>query len=344
MIKRRYCTYKILFLGLLFNLQLSLYGQTYSLDSLLRANRYEIVLENGLYSGPGLKFLSDAAANSQFFNVCEEHNVSELNNLSSYLFEMFHNQFNYNYMVLEQGVAISGFFGSQKNRGDVEAISDVFRRYPQSPTFATDEELQLIAGVGKISSSPFNPIWGIDQDLGALHILEELISLAPNEKAKNEAQKLADLARHYEMDRINGDTLFMAMVATPDLFKELPDLFSPATGSRTKFFIDALQRSTRIYYNNIQGRNGKPTYYKSVSERENSMKLRFMEYYRKAKNEGETSIKVYVKMGHYHLLRGINKFNVPTFGNFLSEFAISNNTNSFILSSYEISGPEKWEI
>ena len=33
------------------------------------------------------------------------------------------------------------------------------------------------------------------------------------EKAKNEAQELADLARHYEMDRINGDTLFMTMAS-----------------------------------------------------------------------------------------------------------------------------------
>ena len=47
-------------------------------------------------------------------------------------------------------------------------------------------------------------------------------------------------------------------------------------------------------------------------------------------------------MGHYHLLRGINKLNVPTFGNFLSEFAISNDMNSFTLSCYVISGPDKW--
>ena len=340
--KRKHFTYSSLFIGLCFNLQLSVFAQTYSFDSLLRVNRYEIKLENGLYSGSGLKFLSDAAANSQFFNICEEHNVLELNNLSLYLFELFHNQNNYNYLVLEQGVAISDFYGSKNNRGDVEAISDVFRRYPQSPTFATDEELQLIAGAGKISSSPINPIWGVDQDLGALHILEKLIALAPNEKAKNEAQELADLARHYEMDRINGDTLFMTMVATPDLFTDLHYLFKPEAGSKTAFLLEALERSTRIYYNNYLGRNGKLTYYENVSERENSMKLRFMEYYRKAQTEDETLIKAFVKMGHYHLLRGINKLNVPTFGNFLSEFAISNEMNCFILSNYVISGPEKW--
>lgn len=333
---------RCIIIGLCFNLQLSVFAQTDYFDSLLRLNRYEINLKDGLYSGSGLKFLSEAAANSQFFNVCEEHNVLELNNLSMCLFEMFHNQYNYNYLVLEQGVAISGFYGSTENRGDIEAISEVFRRYPQSPTFATDEELQLIAGVGKISNSPINPIWGVDQDLGALHILEKIIAIAPNEKAKTEAQELADLARYYEMDRINGDTLFMTMVATPDLFADLYDHFLPEVDSEAAFLLGALERSTRIYYNNYLGRKGELTYYESVSERENSMKLRFMEYYRKAQHESETSIKAFVKMGHFHLLRGINNLNVPTFGNFLSEFAITNEMNSFTLSCYVISGPEKW--
>jgi len=144
------------------------------------------------------------------------------------------------------------------------------------------------------------------------------------------------------MDRINGDTLFMTMVATPNLFNELHDFFNPAVSSEEANLLEALERSTRIYYNNYLGRQGKLTLYESARERENSMKLRFMEYYKKAQTTGETTIRAYAKMGHYHLLRGIYKLNVPTFGNFLSEFAISNQMNCFVLSSYVISGPENW--
>ena len=322
--------------------QTPLYSQEHSFDSLLIENRYEIDLKDGLYSGTGLNFLMNEAENSSFFSICEEHNLLELNEISSFLFEKFNKMYNYNYLVLEQGVAISSLLGSEANRKSFDAVADVARRYPQSPTFATDEELKLISDVGMVSKSSTNPIWGIDQDLGGLHILERLVGLAPNKLAKAKAKELSNLARHYEMDRINGDTLFMAMVATPELFAQLNELFKPMPSSETEWLIEALQRSTRIYYNNYLGRKGKPTSYESGRERENSMKLRFMENYNKAENAGAEDIKAFVKMGHYHLLRGIYKLNVPTFGNFLSEFAISKNANSFLISSYTFGSPDKY--
>ncbi|TFH36247.1 MAG: hypothetical protein E4G95_05955 [Bacteroidia bacterium] len=328
--------------GLLWGFAIPLLSQTFSFDSLLVANRYEINLEEGRYSGSGLKFLAEKAAESQFFCICEEHNVRELNDLSSFLFNEYHNLYKYNYLVLEQGVAISSLYGATENRGDPAAIADIARRYPQSPTFATDEELGLIATVGRISTSTINPVWGVDQDLGALHILERLTELAPDKKAYDKAKSLADMARRYEMDRINGDTLFLAMKATPELFDELPELFNPKAGSEEAMLIEALERTTRIYYNNYLGRTGQLTLYESSREREHSMKLRFMESYRKAQSSGETLPIVMVKMGHYHLFRGIYRLNVPTFGNFLSEFAVSNGMSSFVISSYVIEGPEEW--
>lgn len=323
--------------------QNSAYSQKlFSFDSLLVENRYEIELMDGTYSGTGLMFLMNEAESSDYFSICEEHNLSELNELSSYIFKEFHKKYNYNYLVLEQGVAITSLFGNEENRGNFNAIASIAKKYPQSPTFATDEELKLIASVGNISTSTINPIWGIDQDLGALHILEGLIDLAPNNIAKTKAVALADLARHYEMDRINGDTLFMTMVATPSLFAPLSSLFEPEPFSEAEWLIEALQRSTRIYYNNSLGRRGNPTVYESGRERENSMKLRFMENYNKAISQGDTNVKALVKMGHYHILRGIYRQNVPTFGNFLSEFAISKGTNNFIISSYTFNSPDKY--
>jgi hypothetical protein len=335
----RLCTLVIMALSVYHT---SAYSQKLSFDSLLSIHRYEIELNNGEYSGTGLNFLMNEAKNSSFFSVCEEHNLLELNELSSYLFKEFQKRFNYNYLILEQGTAISSLYGTKENKGNFNAIAGIAKRYPQSPTFVTDEELRLISDVGKISKSPINPIWGIDQDLGALHILEKLIELAPDNTAKAKAVELAELARRYEMDRINGDTLFMTMVATPTLFAQLNDLFKPEPSSETEWLIEALQRSTRIYHNNYLGRKGNPTTFESGREREHSMKLRFMENYKKANDAGDANIKALVKMGHFHLFRGIYKLNVPTFGNFLSEFAISKGTNNFIISSYTFNSPDKY--
>lgn len=318
------------------------HSQSYHFDSLLMANSYEINYQDGRYSGPGLEFLADEASKSQFFCLCEEHNLLELNQLSSYLFQEYHDQFGYNYLVLEQGCAISSFYGLPEYRGNYESLASLVRNYPQSPTFATDEELRLIADAGRISTSPINPIWGVDQDLGALHILERLKELAPNQKAQKKAAELADLARYYEMDRINGDTLFMSMKATPEMFSELPVLFQAKPDSEAAFLIEALQRSNRIYTNNRLGIQGEITQYKSVSEREHSMKLRFLEQYRKAQEAGDSQPKVFAKMGHYHLLRGIYRLKVTTFGNLLSELAISNGSQNFVISSFVIHSTDPW--
>ena len=132
------------------------------------------------------------------------------------------------------------------------------------------------------------------------------------------------------------------MVATPELFADFPQLFNPKPGSEEEMLIDAIQRSCRIYYNNTLGRQGYAKFYESSSEREHSMKLRFIDNYKKAQHSGEKLPKAYVKMGHYHLLRGIYRLNVPTFGNLLSELAIFNGSGSFILAGFVINSPDKW--
>lgn len=78
-----------------------------------------------------------------------------------------------------------------------------------------------------------------------------------------------------------------------------------------------------------------PTAYENSREREHSMKRVFMERYREAQEAGDHLPRVIAKMGHWHLFRGIYRGNVPTFGNFLSEFAISNGMDSFLISTTE---------
>ena len=123
---------------------------------------------------------------------------------------------------------------------------------------------------------------------------------------------------------------------------DLPALFRPSSGSETEYLINALQRTNRIYHNFQLSRKGLPTGYENGREREESMKLRFMEQYRTAQAAGDTMPRVLAKLGHWHTLRGFYRANVPTFGNFLSEFAISNGMKSFSLSTYVVESSESW--
>jgi hypothetical protein len=92
------------------------------------------------------------------------------------------------------------------------------------------------------------------------------------------------------------------------------------------------------------GRKGRLTLYESYREREEYMKTRFMGEYKSALENDGVLPKVVVKMGHYHIFRGIFLGNVPTLGNFVSEFAGSNRMDSFIIAAHVIGGEPEWRI
>ncbi len=316
-------------------------GQEHTFASLLQANSHEVTMDSGVLAGDGFDLLLDAAQGTQFFAIAEEHNEAALNELATILFAELQRQEGYQYLALEQGSVITSWLGGEKCRGNIDAITDLIGAYPHAPTFATDEELDLIATVGKTSAAKPNPIWGIDQELGALHILERLAVLAPNQAAADIVNELAVEARKHELDRF-GEIHYMSQVLVPADLSELPDLFRAASGDEAGLLIEALQRSSRIYYNHTMSRQGQLTAYENAREREHSMKLRFMEQYRTAQAAGDPLPRVLAKMGHWHILRGIYRSNMPTFGNFLSEFSISNELDTFVLSTYVIDSEESW--
>jgi len=317
------------------------YGQEMSLDSLLRTNSYEMSIESGVPTGDGFEFIMDAVRDAQFLAIAEEHNVGALNDLTALLFKEMHQSEGFNYLALEQGSVIASWLGDEERRGDLEAISYLVGNYPNAPTFATDEELKMIASVGAISGAASNPIWGVDQELGAIHILDRLAELAPNSEAASKVKGLVTEARKYELDRF-GETHYISQILKPEDLADLPVLFQAAGGNEVGQLISALQRSNRIYHNFNQARQGLATGYESAREREESMKLRFLEQYRMAQAAGDSVPRVLAKLGHWHIFRGIYKSNVTTFGNFLSEFSLSNGMKTFILSTYVIDSPESW--
>jgi hypothetical protein len=101
--------------------------------------------------------------------------------------------------------------------------------------------------------------------------------------------------------------------------------------------MDALQRTVRIY----TGRRTPLGVFDSGREREASMRARFMEHYGIAEQGGDLP-RAIVKMGHWHTFRGIYRGDVPTFGNFLTEFAASNGLGTVMVATYVVNSPEQW--
>jgi len=313
-----------------------------TLDSLLRENSHILEVENGQLSGEGFDFLMKAAAEAQFVAIAEEHNRLQIPQITTMLFSALHKKYGYNYLALEQGTVVCRMFSSKPLAGNREAIAEFARKYTNAPTFITDQELQMIADAGRISDAKTDRIWGLDQEFGALHILDQLKELAPSAAVRLYVQKLIEKALPYERNRFASEKLFIAEVVQPEDFASLLDLFKPETGSKVDFLIQNLLFSNRVYNKNVRARNGELTGYDSNLEREEHMKERFMTEYKAVQKTGDRLPKVVLKLGHWHVYRGIYRGNIFTFGNFLSEFAISNGKKTFFLSTALLDDPDEW--
>ena len=312
------------------------------LDSLLRENRYLLETESGELTGEGFDFLMDAVAETQFVAIAEEHNRLQIPQITTMLFSALHEKYGFNFLALEQGTVVCKMFASESMVGNLGAIAEFARKYTNAPTYITDQELQMIAEAGRISRARTDRIWGLDQEFGALHILDQLKEMAPDEQARLCVQNLIQKALPYENDRFASEKLFIAEVAQPEDFTRLQELFQPKTGSKADFLIQNLLFSNRIYNKNVRAGKGELTGYDSNLEREEHMKKRFMTEYEAAQKQGDLLPKVVLKLGHWHVYRGIYRGNVYTLGNFLSEFAISNGKKVFILSTSLLGDPDEW--
>jgi hypothetical protein len=307
-----------------------------SLDSLLQAHQHVVTLEGTRAGGPGFDLLLESASAAQFFIIAEEHNLLELNEFTVALFDELQARLDFQHLALEQGSVITSWIDAAARSGGRDSVDAIVRAYPHAPTFATDEEFALMAHVRQKSTADGPAVWGVDQELGALHLLERLAELSSSSEAQAEFRRLAEEARPYEETR-TGDVHYLYSVANPEEYHALGELAASMDDPEQRSLLAALQRTVRIY----TGRREPLGEYESGREREHSTRARFMEHY-------PTSIphaappKVIVKMGHWHTLPGFYRSNVPTFGNFLTELAAANGMGSVVVSTYVVGSPDSW--
>jgi hypothetical protein len=307
-----------------------------TLDSLLLAHRYPVTLAGSTSSGPGFDLLLESAADAQFFILAEEHNLLELNQLTIGLFDELQERYGMQHLVLEQGSVIASWIDAAARAGGRDSVHALVRRYPHAPTFATDEELDLMTHVRQMSTAPGPAVWGVDQELAAMHLLEYLAERAPTSEARAVFDRLANEAYPYDHTR-TGDVHYLYSVADPEEYAALSALPGVQDDPDVGPVLDALQRTVRIY----NGQRQAQTAYASGLEREESMRTRFMEQYRAAL-AGSPLPKAIVKMGHWHTLRGFFRANVLTFGTFLTELAAANGLETVVVSTYVVNSPDAW--
>ena len=315
-------------LGLLLLLSTDILSQDSLLIELIKANAYAMQLEEKRLSGPGFDFLDKAGQTCPFFLIGESHGIAEIPKFTAALFQAF-KQHGYRYYAAEVGPYTARYLQNLASQETWEKELKAFlNTYPWSiPFFSLEEEGAILDCLLEQQETDEAVLWGLDQEFAAgfRMNLDQLQKKAKTETSREIAATYFDKAMQaYKATIETGDPgkSFMAVVR-PDDFEDMKTAFAGQSDNLN--YIRELQESLHIYQLWFQ-RKG----YESNRLRAEMMKRHFWDYYKEAR-EKETRPKVMIKLGASHTYRGANGLNVFDIGNFISEVASQEDTQSFHL-------------
>ena len=290
------------------------------LAALLVNNTYPIDFERGDLSGPGADLILQLAGGTQFVALGEEHNNFHIPAITTALFGALKEHYGYRYFMTEQDPVIMEIFSSSPTRGNPEKINSLAQRYPMGVTFNSDQELQMLADLGRISDAGEDVIWGCDQGAGVTHTLDQLLQELQDDKAIAAVTAFRQISAEKEAVRDYSLGHFMADVGAEEILRLKADV-NPAQGSRSEWLLDVLVNSSRIFdfYRNGQ-KDLLPGYYENNRFREEHLKDLCLARYRAAA-ERDATPKALMKFGSWHIYTGLSPTRVHTIGDFFSGVA-----------------------
>jgi len=288
-------------------------------NDIMSASSYPIVLKNGELSGTGADFLFENAKTSQFFMIGEQHGTADIALFARALYSRLAT-FSYSKIALEVG-PWSTIFAEDLMRRDLKAyrafMSDE-KTYFALPFLFFREESDLALDV--IQAGGREPVfWGLDQEfVAAAPILLSVLSARVKTPAERDAVDVAE--------QMATENMMYVGMADEAVFNDLRSVFEKRNDAVALKLIDAMILSNRIY-KPFTGRGS--TGYAGNLERENYMKMNFLNHFNKAKSNERKAPKVFMKFGANHGARGRSRTNVPALMDFLAEWGRSEGYRSF---------------
>lgn len=285
-------------------------------------------LKDGQLSGDGRTFFQETGKTASFFLIGEDHGMAEFPLFTAALFRAFQ-PLGYEYFATETGPYSAGIVQALAADPDWRTrFQDHFRQYPWSiPFYYWQEECEIPVAVMSDAQPGKLKIWGLDQEFAVsfqmlFNVLEKDATSAVERETAAVYATMAAKADGAAISSGDPSQSFLAVVK-PEDFERLKLAFGEKP--RSLELIRELEESVQIYQLWFVGEG-----YESNRRRAEMMKRHFMQYYTSAKTRGEQP-KVMFKFGANHLYRGLNALNVPDIGNFVSELAGQEGTQSFHL-------------
>jgi hypothetical protein len=310
------------------------------LAALVAQASYPISFANGRLSGAGQEHLMHELSTAQFVLLGESHYDHDTPLFAGALYRELQAKMGFHHFVVEQDpIAIEDAL-KPGTRGNASAIAEIAKRDPYLFGFASDQDLALLADVGRLDQGP-DTIWGLEQAQGTTRYLKELRELAGTPALRAECTQLLDEARKIEMERgPHGDYL-----SEPGAYANMQVLrahFKAAAGSRAMKLLDGLVTSAEIYSYYRRADAGEYVGLFNNTVRESLFKREFVADYAHAVAHGEALPKAMFKFGDVHMFHGLDPVMAFPIGNFAHEFAISHGLDGYSIDIFALGTYAQW--
>lgn len=280
--------------------------------------RAPLAIANGKLAGQGADALRTAITAANFVMLGEDHGIAQIPTLGAALC----NELGFHHLALEVGPSVGPQLADFASARDGAARQAAFvKKFPETIAFYDwKEEREMLAACAKAAGSTRLQIWGVDQELmGApVLVLQKILDTKPGPLARAAIEGLVrDDAAARAAAAKTGDygKLFLVTASQDALDAAQAALAKDGTAEAQQLF-GSLLESRAIYL----GQSGAEPYL-SNRRRARLMKRTFLDDLSVAAKADKAFPKVLVKLGAWHLYRGLNPLRSSELGNMIGEAA-----------------------
>lgn len=316
-------------------------SDSHSLKALLKDHQYGVQLSEGSLSGPGAMLLEDAASQSRYFLVGEQHGIADVIEFTHALYRQIQ-PMGYDWYVTEVGPVSAVRLATLASQATIaKPFEKFYQRFPFAIPFAVyAEEVSLLRAVRRLSPVRPQSILGIDQEFVlsvAMH-LQRLEALSDNQQfkamlrnaRKRERKEYAEIVSSGNPE--SGETILMAEDEQITI-DSLLSMFTEA-GSQQNGIASALADSRRIYRLFYQGQ------FNENNQQRAALMATYFERWREQIEAEYEAPRYLFKLGANHIARDLSVLNVEDIGKTVASLAEAQDSQSFHLLVLALSGTQ----
>jgi hypothetical protein len=311
------------------------------LEKLLHENRYQLIVRNGAFDGPGAAFLEKELAEAQFVAIGEEHGTREVPQFVWATCRAMARD-GLDAMAIEAGPLVTAQLQLWTAKSDgVMSLLAFEKQFPDSIAFFDwRQEFDLLSHCEQATAPHTLHLWGLDQEfLGSpSYILQQILETQPGPPAESIAEKLqTQCTVDTERGTASGSwqDACMLRLSQPDL-ENLQSAVQRIGNQRALELTAALIETHHIYSVHESGHG-----YDANRERALLLKRNFLGEYQKLAAATGKPPRVLLKFGENHLYKGFDETDLNDLGNFVTEFADGLGSTSLHIAILGIRGDDE---